>query len=108
MEMANLPSKYTGRSPTVMVSTKFAHDGKVSKHAPRVKVSNVHGRFAHDDNFVVTVEHEPRVIGKCKLSGEHLDSVRDWVKLNHEHLVKVWHHGSDMDPHDVVDGVKKI
>lgn len=108
LEMANIPTKYTGLYPTVMVSSKYTHDGKESKHGPRIKISNHHGKFAPDDNFSLTVEDEPRVIGNCKLKKEHLEDAKDWIKLNKEHLHKVWHTGHDMDPVDLINGFKKL
>jgi hypothetical protein len=109
IEMANIPTKYTGLAPTVMVSSKYAHDGKESKHAARIKVSNIHGRFAHDDNFSLSIHPtDPKTTGNVKLSKEHQDNVKDWVRMNHTHLMKVWHHGMDMDPQDIIDGFKRI
>jgi len=103
MEMANMRPSRTGLVATVHVMSKGG-----AKHGPRVKVSNIAGTFHHQDNFTVTVEHEPRVVGTCKLKKEHLESIVDWVKLNHDHLHKVWHHGDDMDLEDVANGFKKI
>lgn len=108
LEMANVPTKYTGLQPTLMVSSKYAHDGKESKHGPRIKVSNIHGKYSPEDNFSLTVEDEPRVIGRCKLKSEHLEDAKDWIRLNKEHLHKVWHTGHDMDPQELIDGFKKI
>lgn len=102
-EMANLQPKSTGIMHTVNVVSKGG-----AKHGARVKVSNVAGRWAHDDNFTVTVEHEPRVIGNCKLKKEHLDNIKDWVKLNHDHLHKVWNDPGTMDSDEVTSGFRKL
>jgi hypothetical protein len=102
-EMANMQPKDTGLHSIVHVMSKGG-----AKHSARVKVSNIAGSFHPDDNFTVTAEHEPRIIGKCKLKKEHLDSIVDWVKHNHDHIHKVWHHGDIMSPEEVGQGFKKL
>lgn len=102
-EMANMQPEDTGLKPIVHVMQKGG-----AKHGPRVKVSNVNGRFHPDDNFTVTAEHEPRVVGNCKLKQKHLDDIVDWVKLNHEHIHHVWHHGDVMRGTDIEAGFKKL
>ena len=103
LEMANLQPKETGLKPIVFISSKGG-----AKHGPRVKVSNIVGKFDHKDHFTITVEHEPRVIGNSKLNSQHLDDVKDWVKLNHDHLHKVWHDDGQMSMRDVSKGFKKL
>jgi hypothetical protein len=102
-EMANLQPEDTGIEHTVNVVSKGG-----AKHGARVKISNVPGKWAHDDNFTLTVEHEPRVIGNCKIKKEHLDNIKDWVKLNHDHLHKVWNDPGIMRAHNVINGFRKI
>ena len=103
LEMANMQPKRTGLNYTIHVMSKGG-----AKHGPRVKVSNVAGGFSHDDNFTVTVEKNPRIVGKCKLKTEHMNDIVDWVLLNHDHLHKVWNHGHEMDIDEVSDGFKKL
>ena len=103
LEMANMQPRDTGLHHIVHVMSR----GK-AKHSARVKVSNVPGTFHPDDNFTVTAEHSPRIIGKCKLKKEHVDSIIDWVKTNHEHIHHVWHHGDTMSPEEVGAGFKKL
>lgn len=102
-EMANMQPEDTGLLPIIHVM----HVGK-AKHGPRIKVSNINGRFHPDDNFTVTAEVEPRVIGDCKLKQEHLDDIIDWVKLNRDHIHHVWHDGDTMKPSEIENGFKKI
>lgn len=108
IEMANIPSDYTGIQPTIMVSSKYGHDGKASNHSARIKVSNINGKFSPTDHFVMTIEDTPRVIGNCKLKQHQVNDISDWIKLNHSHLMNVWHNGLDMDPVDLVSKIKKI
>lgn len=103
LEMGNIQPKETGLSSIIHVMYKGG-----AKHGPRVKVSNIAGTFHHKDNFTVTAEHEPRVIGNCKLKKEHLDNIVDWVKLNHDHIYKVWHNGDTMTHEEVGKGFKKL
>lgn len=98
-EEANMQPNLTGLASTIHVMSRGG-----AKHGPRVKVSNIAGGFSHDDNFSVTVEHEPRVVGKCKIHSKHLKNVIDWVKINHDHLHKIWDEGSTMNPDDVDSG----
>lgn len=102
-EMANLQPKETGLKTIIHVMHKGG-----AKHGPRVKVSNIAGRFAHDDNFSVTAENEPRVVGSCKLKQEHLEEIRDWVKKHKDHLHKVWHHGDTMTSEEIAKGFGKL
>jgi hypothetical protein len=102
-EMANLQTSLTGLKSVVFVSWKAN-----ARHGPRIKVSNIAGRMHPDDNFTVTVENEPRVIGKCKLKQQDLENVIDWVKLNKNHLMDVWKNGDEMNPTEVQDGFIKL
>ena len=102
LEMGNMQPRDTGLSPIVHIMHKGG-----AKHGARVKVSNISGTFHPKDNFTVTAEHTPRVVGNCKLKSEHLDNITDWVKLNHEHLHKVWNDDT-MSPSEVEAGFKKV
>ena len=84
----------------------FISDRGHARHDPRIKVSNIKGKWT-DDKFVVTVEHDPRVVGKCKISNDDLNDVIDWVKINLEHLSKVWK-DKDMYTEDQLAGLVKL
>jgi hypothetical protein len=101
-EMANMQPKDTGLHPIVHVMSKGG-----AKHGPRVKVSNVPGTFNPDHSFTITAEHEPRIIGKPLLSNKHVEDIKDWVKLNHDHIHKVWHDAT-MTGTEVDAGFKKL
>lgn len=103
VEMANLQPVDTGMAYTVNVVSKGG-----AKHGPRVKVSNVPGRWAFDDNFSITLEPNPRVIGNCKIKSYHLDDIKDWIKLNHDHIHKIWNDTGTMSINDVANGFTKL
>ena len=103
LEMANLQPRETGLASIIHVCSKGG-----AKHGPRVKVSNIAGTYHPTDNFSITLEHEPRIIGKSKLKKEHIDNITDWVKLNREHLHKVWNNGDIMTSQEVSDGFSKV
>jgi hypothetical protein len=102
-EMANMQPRDTGLNSIVHVMYKGG-----AKHSARIKVSNIAGTFHPDDNFTITAEHEPRIIGNAKLKKEHVDKIVDWVKLNHDHIHKVWHHGDIMSGTEIDEGFKKL
>lgn len=102
-EMANMQPEQTGLVPIIHVSNKGG-----AKHGPRVKVSNINGKYAHDDNFTVTAEHEPRIIGTNKLGTDHENDIKDWVKLNHGHIHKIWHSDGTMSGTEIDAGFRKL
>ena len=99
--MTNLRTKQTGLEPVIQVSGKGG-----AKHGPRIKVSNIAGTFSSEDNFSVTTEG--RIIGNCKLHPNHMEDILDWVKLNKDHIHKVWYNSGDMDIEDVANGFKRL
>lgn len=101
--MANMQPSETGLIATIHVMSKGG-----AKHGPRIKVSNIAGTFHHSDNFTLTNEPEPRVIGNCKLKSDKLEKIVDWVKLNRDHISDVWHHGDSMTANDVNSGFRKL
>jgi hypothetical protein len=103
LEMANIQPHESGLKYGVNVLSRAGE-----KHGARVKVSNIPGRYAHEDNFVVTLEANPRVIGTSKIKSEHLNDILDWVKLNHEHIHKVWNDKGTMSASDITNGLKKL
>lgn len=102
-EMTNLSPKQTGLDQHIWISNK----GK-AKHGPRVKVSNISGKFESNDSFSVSVEHEPKHrADSVKVKAEQFEKIRDWVKLNHDFLHKVWH-SDTMDSQDHMNGIQKL
>lgn len=102
-EMANIQPSESGMPRHIFVSRR----GR-AQHGPRIKVSNVPGTFSEDDSFSLTLEANPRIIGTCKLKSEHLDDLKDWIKLNHEHIKKTWDDHGIMSNEDIKAGLKRI
>lgn len=85
-EMANLSPTDTGLAVVIWI-------GEVGgQHGPRIKVSNVPGKFAKNDNFVISVSSVPEVLTpkSVKLSSDKVQDVLDWVKLNYTDLMELW------------------
>jgi hypothetical protein len=102
-EMTCLSPKDTGLEHHIWMSSRGN-----TKHGPRVKISNVPGKFDSEDSFSMSVDHEPvHRAGKVKLKSEHVEKIKDWIKLNHDHLQQAWK-SDTMDSRDHIDGVKKL
>jgi hypothetical protein len=102
-EMTSVSSRNSGLSQHVWISAKGN-----AKHGARIKVSNTPGKFDTSDNFSLSVSREPEIrSGMCKLSSFELENVKDWVRLNHDHLLKVWV-SDTMDSVDHIDGLGKL
>ncbi len=87
-EMVNLPPKNTGLPVVIWVGEV---DGQ---HGPRIKVSNIKGKFAANDNFVMNVDKDPQVMTpkSVKLKEGEVQDVKDWIKLNYDELMALWQH----------------
>lgn len=88
LEMANLSPGDTGLSVVVWM-------GEIGgQHGPRIKVSNIKGKFSINDNFVVSVDKEPMVLTpkSAKLKNSEIEDVKDWIKLNYSELIDLWKH----------------
>lgn len=105
-EMANLVPSRTGLSVVIW----FGEVG--GQHGPRIKVSNVKGKFSKIDNFVVSVDKEPKVLTPktVKISKDEIEDVFDWIKLNYDDLMKMWkmYETGEDDPIDILINLKKI
>jgi hypothetical protein len=105
-EMAGLPVSDTGLPVFLWI-------GKVGgQHGPRIKVSNIKGKFADDDCFVISVGTPPQVMTPkyMRLKQFELDTVLDWVTLNHDELMELYQmyetgNGSVVD---ILSRLKKI
>jgi|ERR1017187_4774054 hypothetical protein len=86
MEMANLPPADTGLNYMIWM-------GEVGgQHGPRIKVSNVKGKFATNDNFVMSIAKEPINLTPkfSTVSVKDEEDVKDWIKLNYDVLMQLW------------------
>lgn len=104
-EMANLYPTKTGLPVVIW----FGEVG--GQHGPRIKVSNVPGKFAVDDNFVVAVVKAPFVLTKksVRLSASKVQDVLDWVQNNYDELMELWkiHESGDGDAEEVLARLKR-
>ena len=105
-EMANLSPTNTGLAVVIWI-------GEVGgQHGPRIKVSNVPGKFAKNDNFVVSVSSAPEVLTpkSVKLSSDRVQDVLDWVTLNYTDLMELWkmYEAGTGDVVGVLSKLKKI
>ena len=102
-EMANIQPDDSGLPYIVNVMNKGG-----AKHGPRVKVSNIVGTYAFNDNFTITVDPYPRIIGKSKVGLEVEKLIIDWVKLNYTHIHAIWNSNGTMSGTEIDAGFKKI
>jgi len=97
IEMVNLPTKYTGVSGTVFISTAMG------SHGPRVKWFP--GKPGRDlPCLVVTLETPPRALNEglaapVARDGERL--VVPWVESNRDALLRFWREGTSWDVDEV-------
>lgn len=84
-EMANL-SKQTTHLPIVI----YVSDNRGVNHGPRIKCNCSYGNWS-GQSFTVTIDHEPRAIGKTgDIKPSDVQTVLDWVKINYDCLIKYW------------------
>ncbi|CAH0158698.1 hypothetical protein [Roseomonas sp. CECT 9278] len=97
VEMVNLPTRYTGISGTVFISTAMG------AHGPRVKWFP--GKAGRDlPCLVVTLEMPPRALNEglpvpVARDGERL--VTPWVESNRAALLHFWREGTSWDVDEV-------
>lgn len=86
IEMANLFPSVTG----LKIAVWFGEVG--GQHGPRIKVSNIVGKFSSTDNFVISVSKDPKVLTprSVKLKPNEIEDIFDWVKLNFDTLMEMW------------------
>jgi len=87
-EMTGVSSMDSGLDHYIWISPRCN-----AKHSIRIKVSNVPGKFAANDNFSLSVhlDKEPHIVaGTCKLKPKDLKKIQDWITLNFDALQKIW------------------
>lgn len=84
-EMANL-----SRETTALPMIIYVSDNRGVNHGPRIKCNAGYGRWT-GQTFTVTIDHEPRVLGKTgDIKLNDVQTVVDWVKINHDALIEYW------------------
>lgn len=87
-DLTNLPSSRTGISGVLFLSTAMA------SHGPRVKYFVRTGKG--QASFSVSIGERPRVLANSlppRVLGEMAPQVIEWVRLNHESLLRFWEGG---------------
>ena len=109
VEEANYSHDVTDLPHVIKVSTNLGRDGKLNVHGPRIKVSNIPGKASKDDNFSVSISDEPEVMaGEVNIHSKHLQHVKEWIRLNKDHLLNIWENGGDMLDTEWRNGFKKV
>ena len=116
-EMANLFKDDTGIDYPLWIGKIGGH------HGPRIKVSNIKGKMRMNDNFVISVSSDPKVLTPetCRLSNNDVQLILNWVKMNFDDLMTLWwmfeHQalvvkdedtGQLIQYDDVLDNLKKV
>ena len=105
MQMATMQPKETG----LPVAIWFGEVG--GTHGPRIKVSNIKGKFAANDCFVMSVSREPAVLTpkNAKLKLHEVELIKDWIKLNYEDLMQAWYNAEHEESYlQILIDLKKI
>lgn len=106
-EYANLDYRHTGLS-NIVVHVYSQDDSKKLQHGPRVKVSNVYGKYSVSDNFVIDVKNKTIVEGQCKLTRKELANIIEWIQLNHDTILEYWNSEGEMITIDLYDKLERI
>lgn len=99
--MANLNPRDTGIHDVVIWISK-----KEPRHACRVKVSNIKGKYSPTDNFSIRL-HDGKILGTPKVSDSHVDEVKRWMVLNQDVILKFWE-DDEYGALDLVRDLQKI
>jgi hypothetical protein len=105
-EMANLDFRDTG-IPKVFIHV-YSQGNKEVGHGPRIKVSNVYGKFRNDDCFVIDILNQTIVEGTCKIKPFELIKIQEWIRLNKKLLLRYWKRGIVMATRELTDNLIKL
>jgi hypothetical protein len=105
-EYANLDFVDTGLKD-IVIHVYSQGDTKV-QHGPRIKVSNVYGKFSREDNFVIDITNKNVVEGKCKLSTKEYNKILEWIDLNRIVILKYWNSHGEMLTRELYSNVRKL
>jgi len=97
-EMANIGKSKTGLDESIWISVKN------SSHGPRIKIYK--NSQPKGENFSVTIEDEPKVIGNIFVNAKELDKIKQFVILNKVNLIKYWNFELTTD--EVTDNLFKV
>ena len=106
-EFANLDSRRTGIE-NIVIHCYSQGDGKKLQHGPRIKVSNIYGKFSKTDNFVIEIKTGKVVEGEVKIKNKELQILRLWITMNKKELISYWEAEGEMTTDDFLDSIKKV
>jgi hypothetical protein len=85
-EMANLNPEDTGLAYVIWI-------GEIGgQHGPHIKVSNIKGKFAKGDCFVLSIAKNPVNLTPkfTKIPKEDVENTMDWITHNYDKLIALW------------------
>lgn len=106
-EFANLDDRHTGIK-NIVIHVYSQGDGKKVQHGPRIKISNVYGKFVKNDTFVLDVKNGNIVEGKSKLTKKEVDTIRLWIAINKKAIIDYWNSEGEMITFDFYNSIKRI
>jgi len=98
LEMANFSPKHTGLKEVIWVSVKNAN------HGPRIKIFK--NKQAKGENFSVTIEENPKTIGKVFVNSKELNKINEFIKVNERLLIDYWNYS--IDTTDLAINITKV
>lgn len=105
-EFANIDQTDTGIRRLII--HVYSQGDKELSHAPRIKVSNVYGKFRESDSFVINVLTLEVMEGEVKISKKEMKDLLKWITLNRQALIQYWKSGTEMSTREFLDGLKKV
>jgi hypothetical protein len=104
--MSNLLPSKTGLPNSIYI---WFSSGKGAQHGPRIKVSNVRGKFSQSSDFSVSVSSNPKVVAGSpdNFTIKEINLIFDWVILNKNLLLDYWKSEIITDD-DVKEKVQKV
>lgn len=104
-EFANLTQRDTGIQNIVIHC--YSQGDVELNHSPRIKVSNVYGKYSQTDNFSLDFQGNVKE-GEVKIKPKELKLVKLWKALNKDILLEYWKTGVEMATSDFIDSIQKI
>ena len=98
-EMSNLSPEKSGLKEVIWFSVKGD-----TKHGPRIKVYK--NKKPQGENFSVTIEDNPKTIGKVFVNSKELQKIFELVKVNKDILLKHWNYEIFSD--EVIQNLIKV
>jgi len=105
-EFANISDKTSGIKRIILHA--FSQGDKELNHSPRIKVSNIYGKYRSEDCFVIGVLDLEIKKGTPKITSKELEQVKEWIVVNRKQLIKYWKVGVEMPTDTFLASLKSI